>query len=257
MRDAYRLKEKIELQLDNRQVVSMAVGAMALLGVAFVVGVMVGKQLAAEGARAGGGPQDPLAALDARTEAQGALFAEVHAAEAREKPAAATVAPEPAVARKAATTTVSVAASAAPAPPTPTSPTSDDAAPADEPSAAAEADAPTPADTDSDAQPAPAPAPAVAPMRPPPGAEDAAAPRPAPGEFTVQVGAYQERTEADGLSRKLRGAGFRPYIVEADIPQKGIWYRVRVGKFTDREAADRYRKDLERELQTAAVIMKE
>jgi cell division septation protein DedD len=32
----------------------------------------------------------------------------------------------------------------------------------------------------------------------------------------------------------------------ADVPGKGRWYRVRVGSFESREAADRYLKDMEK-----------
>jgi cell division septation protein DedD len=237
MRDAYRLKEKIELQLDNRQVVSMAVGALALLGVAFVLGVMVGKQLQREAAAVDAGAQDPLAALDARTDAQGTLFAEARAAET----ATVAVAVPAAVPEKTGDTDSQAAgASGSPVAERSVSPVF---ATATDTATVSDSDAAPPAETQ--------------PMKPPPGALDADAPRPAPGEFTVQVGAYQDREEAEGLARKLRAAGFRPFLVEVDIPAKGIWFRVRVGRFTDREAADRYRKDLERELQTAAVIMKE
>jgi cell division septation protein DedD len=34
-----------------------------------------------------------------------------------------------------------------------------------------------------------------------------------------------------------------------------VWYRIRVGAFAERSAADRYRRDVERELRTSAVVM--
>ena len=75
------------------------------------------------------------------------------------------------------------------------------------------------------------------------------------GKFTVQVGATQDRAEAARLEGRARGAGLKAYVVEANLGAKGTWYRVRVGAFEDREAAGRYRADVERELRIAAVVM--
>ena len=46
MRDGHRLREKIELTLDDRQVAALAVGALVLLAGVFALGLLVGKQLA-------------------------------------------------------------------------------------------------------------------------------------------------------------------------------------------------------------------
>ena len=88
--------------------------------------------------------------------------------------------------------------------------------------------------------------PATVPLTPPP--RDV-------GEYTVQVGASRERGEAARLEGKARGAGLKPYVVEANLGLKGTWYRVRVGAFRDRDSANRFRKDVERELRTAAAVM--
>src|SRR5262245_776875 len=48
MRDSHRLKEKYEISLDSRQIVSLTVAVLVVLGGVFVVGVMVGKRLAVE-----------------------------------------------------------------------------------------------------------------------------------------------------------------------------------------------------------------
>ena|SRR5437588_91270 len=75
------------------------------------------------------------------------------------------------------------------------------------------------------------------------------------GDYTVQVGASQDRAEAARIEQRARAAGLKPYVVEADLGKKGTWYRVRVGAFKDKDAADRYRKDVQRELRSAAVVM--
>jgi cell division septation protein DedD len=75
------------------------------------------------------------------------------------------------------------------------------------------------------------------------------------GDYTVQLGASQDRTDAQRLESRARAAGLRPYVMEADLGRKGLWYRVRVGSFPDKEAASRFRKDVERELRSPAVVM--
>jgi cell division septation protein DedD len=75
------------------------------------------------------------------------------------------------------------------------------------------------------------------------------------GAYTVQVGASQDRQEIARLESRVRGAGLEPYVVEAKLGAKGAWYRVRVGSFRDKDSANRFRKDVERELRTAAVVM--
>ncbi|HET9685217.1 MAG TPA: SPOR domain-containing protein, partial [Gemmatimonadaceae bacterium] len=76
-----------------------------------------------------------------------------------------------------------------------------------------------------------------------------------PGAYTVQVGASQDRSEIARLESRVRGAGLKPYVVEARLGARGTWYRVRVGSFRDKDSANRFRKDVERELRTAAVVM--
>jgi cell division septation protein DedD len=51
------------------------------------------------------------------------------------------------------------------------------------------------------------------------------------GRYTIQIGASPSQTEAESLSRRLRGAGVETYIVKADLGARGIWYRVRSGRF--------------------------
>ncbi|HMF57269.1 MAG TPA: SPOR domain-containing protein [Pyrinomonadaceae bacterium] len=60
------------------------------------------------------------------------------------------------------------------------------------------------------------------------------------GRFTVQVGSYNERGQAEERAAKLRAAGFDARVVEAQIPNRGIWYRVQAGRFATSNDATRY-----------------
>ncbi|MBL4634845.1 MAG: SPOR domain-containing protein, partial [Kofleriaceae bacterium] len=50
-------------------------------------------------------------------------------------------------------------------------------------------------------------------------------------KFTLQVGSFQDKSEADTFFRQLENTSYKPYMVEAEIPGKGQYYRVRVGGF--------------------------
>ena len=67
MRDSHRMKEKYDLSLDSRQVVSLLVAGIVVLGAVFVLGVLVGKKLA--GSQRMDRAPDLLSALDQKSAA--------------------------------------------------------------------------------------------------------------------------------------------------------------------------------------------
>ncbi|HEY0093865.1 MAG TPA: SPOR domain-containing protein, partial [Archangium sp.] len=67
MRDAHRMKEKFDVTLDNRQIVSLLIAGIIVMGAVFVLGVVVGKKLAGN-AQTAAAP-DLLSALDANAQA--------------------------------------------------------------------------------------------------------------------------------------------------------------------------------------------
>jgi DedD protein len=330
MRDAHRMKERLDLSLDNRQVVSLLIGGLIVLGAVFVLGVVVGKKLAgsAETRQA----DDILSALDRKAERPAPAAAEVpltfqdeltkkhpdtpsapaRAAEPKPVPSHAEIdlpslsapsaqLPEspggngggaaalrdlPGVADKGPTQpsrdlTIDTENGAATAP-------RDLAASAEKRDAAAARDvtartekekgtATAPRDLTfgaekRDAVPArdlPAGAGKVkqaavatraaqreavkdtvvrsTPARPPQGAVTG-------GAFTLQLSSTQNREEADRFVAKLRDRGYAPYVLKAEVPGRGTWYRVRMGSFPTKEAAQRYLADFKRETQLQAFV---
>lgn len=59
-----------------------------------------------------------------------------------------------------------------------------------------------------------------------------------PTAFTIQVGAYKAREPAEALRARLAAAGHEAYVAEIDATGT-VRYRVRVGSFATREAAQR------------------
>jgi len=75
--------------------------------------------------------------------------------------------------------------------------------------------------------------------------EVAAAPAGHDGNYQLQVSSFKTREEADGFAQQLRLRGHRAYVLEAKVPGRGTWYRVRVGPFPTQAAAASYRTTFE------------
>lgn len=55
--------------------------------------------------------------------------------------------------------------------------------------------------------------------------------------FTVQVASYSLKSEAETVRSKLAAKGYHVSIIESHLGDKGTWYRVRVGRHLDPDAA--------------------
>jgi len=73
----------------------------------------------------------------------------------------------------------------------------------------------------------------------------AAAPAGKEGGYQLQVSSFRTQGEADVFSGQLRARGHKAYVVEAHVPGRGTWYRVRIGPFTSQHAAASYRSGFE------------
>ena len=62
-------------------------------------------------------------------------------------------------------------------------------------------------------------------------------------EFTVQISAFKDESEAKTMVSDFSEKGYPVYYVRADLGDKGIWYRVRLGRFSDSDKAKTYGKE--------------
>jgi cell division protein FtsN len=62
--------------------------------------------------------------------------------------------------------------------------------------------------------------------------------------YFVQAGAFQNPADADGLKARLALAGLVANVEPANLPDKGTWYRVRLGPFTQLDEINRVRATL-------------
>jgi DedD protein len=72
-------------------------------------------------------------------------------------------------------------------------------------------------------------------------AVESAAPSPTSSghaSWSVQLGSFASRVNADNLTRQVKGQGFSVFVL-AGGSGTSVRYRVRVGPFADRESAER------------------
>ena len=74
--------------------------------------------------------------------------------------------------------------------------------------------------------------------------------------YTIQVVSVKKFDEALQVVRKLRDAGFQPFIQNADLGARGKWYRVRVGHYRDRAEAQKALSEMQARirLQSARIM---
>lgn len=247
MRDGRRVRDRFEVSLEPRQVALLFVLCLVILVLVFALGIIVGRGLrspvtpptvagtpAEEGAEVADGPPVDAASLPGdpvEGEADGAPKLKFYGADGKtpEREASA-VAPTPAAEPEAA----AVPADAAPAPdlkglPAEPAPVKAAAKPAEKPAEKPKAKA--------EAKPK---------AEPKKTAKADTKSKPAGGKFTIQVSAFQSRSQADHLVSNLKNKGYDAYIAQAVIPGKGIWYRVRIGNFGSRDDAQKTANTLKR-----------
>ncbi len=72
-----------------------------------------------------------------------------------------------------------------------------------------------------------------------------AAPAGREGGYQLQVSSFRTQAEADQFAAQLRARGHKAYVLEAHVPNRGTWYRVRIGPFPSQHAAASYRVGFE------------
>jgi DedD protein len=76
---------------------------------------------------------------------------------------------------------------------------------------------------------------------------------PAPGSFSIQVGAFKDKTTAESVAGRLKAKGYAAYLVS---PEGGGLYNVRVGSYPARDDAERVLRKLRDEEKFKPFIVK-
>jgi len=225
MRETARWQDKVEVQLDNRQLYFLFFGTAVAACLVFTVGVLVGKRLEA-GARPAASQGDPLAALD-QLDATGLGKAVVRA----EVPS-----PQATPASDEGNLTFHRAL-VDPRGKHAADPLSDRGKPGKAAVAVV----------------------AARDRRPPAARPEAAADdeeRVANDRYIVQLKSVPSQGEAEALVRKLSASGYRPYLVSSNVAGKGLTYRVRLGEFPTKRAAETAKAEFEARQRAVAYVAK-
>ena len=248
MKDEHRLRDRVELSLDNRQVFLLFLASAIVIALVFALGVVVGKRLTPEVASKA--PSDPLALLD-QVGGAAASDDELTFSDALTR------------AKK---TSADAAAAGQ------SSPAADESTEPDpgNPAAPAAVDKPEPKHAQAKLERA------LAKVRKARGAgarggnkDGVSAATPGKrskhkgaaqakaddgGSYTLQLSSFQDRREAEQFMSKLRAAGHSPRMVPTELPGRGIWYRVRVGSYRSWDEALAAKTDFEKRQQIIAYV---
>ena len=232
MRDVGRVKNKFELKLDSNQVFSLFAGVAVYSALIFVLGVVVGRS------RKPAEEPNPVSAV-ALPDATPTPAKRIEDRLAVAQPKA-TEEPEIPIGD-----VMTHLENATPVNAVPT------AKPAATPKATvAKAETPKPVETPKATEvvraetPKPTATPKTLVGEPTPAPTSISAKSSPDGAFTLQVVAYNEKTQADTAVASLKAKGFDAYAVTAQVPGKGTIHRVRVGRYGTRGAAETAAKDL-------------
>ncbi len=72
--------------------------------------------------------------------------------------------------------------------------------------------------------------------------------------YTLQLGSFQNNEVATAFSSSLAAKGYESHIVKITVPDKGVVYRVRIGKYRSLEDAQKMAAELEKKEGISAFI---
>lgn len=78
----------------------------------------------------------------------------------------------------------------------------------------------------------------------------------ADGEFNLQVMSYEAKDEADAFASALRDRGHEAFVAAAHVDGRGRTYRVRIGPFKSKQAADAYRREFEERERMNTIVVR-
>jgi len=74
--------------------------------------------------------------------------------------------------------------------------------------------------------------------------------------LTIQVSSLKDHALAQRTEKALKAAGYHAYVITAIVPGKGVWHRVRLGAFADKQDAAPVMKKLKAEGRRPILVAK-
>ena len=76
------------------------------------------------------------------------------------------------------------------------------------------------------------------------------------GRYTLNIASFRNKGNANRLMKELEDKGYEAFVEKANIPGKGTWYRVAVGRFSSREEALTFARGLKEKGVTYSFVRK-
>jgi len=77
------------------------------------------------------------------------------------------------------------------------------------------------------------------------------------GKYTIQISAHQNEQEAKKIAAELYKSGYKlAYYMEAEVPGKGVWYRVGIGFFKQKSSAETFAEMLKKQGKIASYLVR-
>ncbi|MCW8858899.1 MAG: SPOR domain-containing protein [Deltaproteobacteria bacterium] len=77
------------------------------------------------------------------------------------------------------------------------------------------------------------------------------------GSHAVQVGSFNSAGDAIALKQKLLEKDYPAFVTEADLGDKGLWYRVRIGPYANATSAKKVQETLEEKEQLKGFVSRQ
>ncbi len=75
------------------------------------------------------------------------------------------------------------------------------------------------------------------------------------GKYSIQMGSYPSIGEAQAALKVWKKKGYSAYMKEADIPGKGLWYRVRLGSFSSKDQAQTFLDKIKKKEKKTGIVV--
>ena len=75
------------------------------------------------------------------------------------------------------------------------------------------------------------------------------------GKFAIQVGSYQTAVDAAASVKRWKEKGYAAFMTVGEIPEKGTWYRVRIGGFSNRKNAAAFLSRFKSKEKTSGLVV--
>ncbi len=73
--------------------------------------------------------------------------------------------------------------------------------------------------------------------------------------YSIQIGSFPELAEANKSVKTWKVKGYNAFMMIADIPDRGRWYRVRIGGFATKDEAKRYLDEFSSKEKSEAIVV--